>query len=467
MKHSYKDILTALSPLIFLLTLLGTNVYIMGDASQDGGNQIILILSGLLAAGFGIRRGVHWQSMMESVEKNVASTSQALIILLLIGALSGTWMAGGIVPTMMYYGVQWMHPAYYLPLTAIITAVIAIVIGSSWSTTATIGIALIAISEPLGIPTYIAAGAIISGAYFGDKISPLSDTTNLAAAMAGTDVVSHIKYLMITTVPSFLITLILFAGIGYYYLDSSMAYTPDLSMQVILQEHFHISGWYFIVPLIVVVLIAKKVPAIPALSIGVLGGVVCMLGFQDLPTDLVEKYQFVHDAVLQTQGPAEALSGLLQTSGMAGMLNTIWLILAAMFFGGIMEACGFLKILTMAMLRNAKSETALVGATAASAVLVNVSASDQYLSIVIPGRMFAGSYPEYDLAPENLSRTLEDAGTVTSVLVPWNTCGAYQSAVLGVPTFAFLPFAFFNLLSPLMTVLFSWKKVQIKRLKKQ
>ncbi|TVQ76013.1 MAG: Na+/H+ antiporter NhaC [Flavobacteriales bacterium] len=465
MKHTYKDVLVALSPLIFLLILLGTNVYIMGDASQDGGNQIILILSGLLAAGLGIKRGVHWQSMMESVEKNVASTSQALIILLLIGALSGTWMAGGIVPTMMFYGVQWMHPVYYLPLTAIITAIIAIVIGSSWSTTATIGIALIAISEPLGIPTHIAAGAIISGAYFGDKISPLSDTTNLAAAMAGTDVVSHIKYLMITTVPSFLITLILFAGIGYYFLDSSVAFTPDLSMQIVLEEHFHISAWYFIVPLLVVILIAKKVPAIPALSFGVLGGVICMLAFQDLPISTVGKYQFIHDAILQTYGPAETLSGLLQTSGMAGMLSTIWLILAAMFFGGIMEACGFLKILTMAMLSKAKSETALVGATAASAILVNVSASDQYLSIVIPGRMFAGNYPEYNLAPENLSRTLEDAGTVTSVLVPWNTCGAYQSAVLGIPTLAFLPFAFFNILSPLMTLIVSWKKVKIKRIR--
>lgn len=466
MKYSNKDTLVALTPLVFLLVLLGINVFIMGDESQDGGNQMILILSGLLAAGLGIKRGIHWQSMMEGVERNVATTSQAIIILLLIGALAGSWMAGGIVPAMMYYGIQWMHPLYFLPLSAIITALVAIVTGSSWSTTATVGIALMALSGPLGIAPYITAGAIISGAYFGDKVSPLSDTTNLAAAMAGTDVVTHIRYLMYTTIPSFAIALILFSIIGWFQSGGAEGFIVDDSMQQAILGNYHISAWLFLVPVVVIVLIAKKVPAIPALSLGVLGGVVCMLFFQELPGSTQDIYRAVHNAVLGDYGPAEPLSGILRTSGMAGMLSTIWLILAAMFFGGIMEACGFLKILTHRMLKNAKSDVSLVGATAASAVLVNVSASDQYLSIVIPGRMFAGSYRDFDLAPENLSRTLEDAGTVTSVLIPWNTCGAYQSAVLGISTFAFLPFAFFNLLSPLMTLLFSWKGIKVRRLSK-
>ncbi len=466
MTYSNKDTLVALTPLLFLLILLGINVYIMGDESQDGGNQMILILSGLLAAGLGIKRGIHWQSMMEGVERNVATTSQAIIILLLIGALAGSWMAGGIVPAMMYYGIQWMHPLYFLPLSAIITALVAIVTGSSWSTTATVGIALMALSGPLGIAPYITAGAIISGAYFGDKVSPLSDTTNLAAAMAGTDVVTHIRYLMYTTIPSFAISLILFSVIGWFQSGGAEGFIVDDSMQRAILDNYHISGWLFLVPIVVIVLIAKKVPAIPALSLGVLGGVVCMLFFQELPGSTEDIYRAVHNAVLGSYGPAEPLSGILRTSGMAGMLGTIWLILAAMFFGGIMEACGFLKILTHRMLKNAKSDVSLVGATAASAVLVNISASDQYLSIVIPGRMFAGSYRDFDLAPENLSRTLEDAGTVTSVLIPWNTCGAYQSAVLGISTFSFLPFAFFNLLSPLMTLLFSWKDIKIRRLAK-
>lgn len=454
----------SLLPLIFLLVAIFYNIRIVGDAAQDGSNQLILITSGLIAALLGWRRGVYWQHMMEGVEKNIASTSQAIIILLLIGALAGSWMAGGIVPAMIYYGTAIMHPSYFLPASALICAVVALVTGSSWSTTATVGIALMALSEPIGIPLPITAGAIISGAYFGDKLSPLSDTTNLAAAMGNIDVIKHIKYLSITTMPSFIIALIAFTIISLFYTNGS---ADGLSLRQDLPTIYNLSPLIFIAPILTIVLIARKIPAIPALSFGVFAGVACILIFQRDMLQASSIYETLHDVILGTNRPATEsleLQNLLTTSGMAGMLNTIWLILAAMFFGGIMEACGFLNRITKALLRNAKSDTALVGATALSAVTVNVSASDQYLSIVIPGRMFAGSFIDQKLAPENLTRTLEDAGTVTSPLIPWNTCGAYQSKILGVDALSFAPFAFFNLLSPIITLLFIRFDVRIKKI---
>ncbi|MCC5918645.1 MAG: Na+/H+ antiporter NhaC [Cryomorphaceae bacterium] len=471
MDVSRKSIFISLLPLVILLLALSVNVWVMGDESQDGGNQIILMASGMVAAILGLRRGTSWGKMMLGVEKNIASTIQAIVILLLIGALAGSWMAGGIVPAMIYYGMDIMHPGFFLPASAIIAAVVALVTGSSWSTTATVGIALMAVSNTMGISPAISAGAIISGAYFGDKLSPLSDTTNLAAAVAGTDVVSHIKYLSITTIPSFVIALAIFTGIALYQGFGVEGLSVDASMQHELQQLYHISPWFFLVPLLVIFLIAKKIPAIPALMVGIVGGVICFLVGQtdtlDFSSGWHSVYVQVYDLVLRDYEPAnasEVLSDLLGTGGMAGMLPTIWLIIAAMFFGGIMEACGFLQILTLAMLGKSENDFSVFAATASSSVLVNVSASDQYLSIVIPGRMFKDSFEARKLAPVNLSRTLEDAGTVTSVLVPWNTCGAYQSAVLGVGTLTFLPFAFFNLLSPLMTLIFAYFSIKIKRL---
>ena len=288
--------------------------------------------------------------------------------------------------------------------------------------------------------------------------------------MAGTDVISHIKYLSLTTIPSFVIALLIFSGVSLYHGSIDSGIVMDGQIQMNLKEIYNLSPWLFLIPVLVIVLIAKKMPAIPALTIGVVGGIVSMLVFQDEQFGLNQGwavlYRNIHDVVLTDYVPAGvggSMEELLATSGMQGMLSTIWLILSAMFFGGIMEACGFLSILTNAMLKSAESDAAVFTATAASAVVVNVSASDQYLSIVIPGRMFAGSFAERGLAPENLSRTLEDAGTVTSVLIPWNTCGAYQSRVLGVDAFSYLPYAFFNLLSPLMTLIFAWFKIKIKR----
>jgi len=455
----------AVLPLFVLLIALFFNIRTVGDAAQDGSNQLILIASGLIAALMGWIRGVHWQQMMEGVEKNIASTSQAIIILLLIGALAGSWMAGGIVPAMIYYGTAIMHPSYFLPATAIICAVVALVTGSSWSTTATVGLALMAMSTPLGIPLPITAGAVISGAYFGDKLSPLSDTTNLAAAMGNIDVIHHIKYLSITTIPSFVIALIAYAAISVFYTNGQI---EALAMRSELPEIYDLNPLIFLAPLATVVLIIKKMPAIPALSIGVLAGVLCVVFFQRNTMSNDITYELLHNIILGTNQPStdsEEMKNLLTTGGMAGMLNTIWLILSAMFFGGIMEACGFLNRMTSALLHRAKGDTALTAATALSAVTVNISASDQYLAIVIPGRMFAGSFHDQQLAAENLTRTLEDAGTVTSPLIPWNTCGAYQSNILGVNALAFAPFAFFNILSPIATLVFMKLNIKIKRIK--
>lgn len=455
----------ALLPLIVLLIALFFNIRHVGDAAQDGSNQMILITCGLIAAALGWFRGVHWQDMMVSVERNIASTSQAIIILLLIGALAGSWMAGGIVPAMIYYGTALMHPTYFLPVSAIICAIVALVTGSSWSTTATIGIALMAMSEPLGIPIYITAGAIISGAYFGDKLSPLSDTTNLAAAMGNVDVIKHIKYLSITTIPTFIIALVIYLVISLFYGSDA---STSLEMREKLPNIYNLNPWIFLAPVATIVLIARKVPAIPALSFGIFAGIACMVIFQRESLVGTGLYNAIHDALLTQYQPLTSnkdMEELLSTGGMAGMLNTIWLILAAMFFGGIMEACGFLKRMTRALISEKSSDVATVAATAGSAITVNVSASDQYLAIVIPGRMFAGSFAERNLSPENMTRTLEDAGTVTSPLIPWNTCGAYQSTILGVNAFVYAPFAFFNILSPLMSILFMKLNIKIQRIK--
>ncbi len=453
----------AILPLAVLLIALFFNIQMVGDEAQDGSNQIILITSGLIAALAGHSRGIHWQKMMEGVEKNIASTAQAIIILLLIGALAGSWMAGGIVPAMIYYGTGLMHPAYFLPVSAIICAIVALVTGSSWSTTATIGIALMAMSEPLGIPIYITAGAIISGSYFGDKLSPLSDTTNLAAAMGNIDVIRHIKYLSITTIPAFVIALLLYMLMSFFFSSET---STSLDMREKLPDVYNLNPWIFLAPTATILLITRKVPAIPALSFGIIAGIACMVIFQRDAVMSNGMYQTIHDALLTQNQPNtnnETVEKLLSTGGMAGMLNTIWLIIAAMFFGGIMEACGFLQRMTRALVSEKSSDVATVSATAVSAITVNVSASDQYLAIVIPGRMFVGSFSDRNLSPENMTRTLEDAGTVTSPLIPWNTCGAYQSTMLGVNAFTYAPFAFFNLLSPMMSILFMKFDVKIKR----
>ena len=388
--------------------------------------------------------------------------------------MAGTWLISGIVPAMIYYGLQILNSEIFLFATAIITTIVSIATGSSWSTIATIGVALLGIGQALGLGVGMIGGAIISGAYFGDKMSPLSDTTNLAPAMAGTDLFNHIKYMMYTTIPSFFITLILFLVLGFQS-DVSSAQNID-ELLLVLSTSFNITPWLFLVPIMVILLIIKKVPAIPSLLIGtLLGGFFAVIFQPNIILEITESnhmnfsnsYQAVINSMctetnISTQN--EDLNSLLSTGGMYGMLNTIWLIVCAMIFGGIMEVTGLLRRISEPIINLAKTNGSLVATTAGTCIFFNITASDQYISIVVPGRMFIDSYKEKGLAPENLSRTLEDSGTVTSVLIPWNTCGATQSAVLGVATFTYLPYCFFNLISPIMTIVYAYLGIKIKKL---
>lgn len=466
--------IVAIFPIIFLIILLSINVSLYGDDSLGGANQLALILAGAVAGIIGLKSGTNWKSIIEGISNSIKSVTPSIIILLLIGSLAGTWLISGIVPAMIYYGLQILNSEIFLFATAIITTIVSIATGSSWSTIATIGVALLGIGQALGLGVGMIGGAIISGAYFGDKMSPLSDTTNLAPAMAGTDLFSHIKYMMYTTIPSFFITLILFLVLGFQS-DVSSAQNID-ELLLVLSTSFNITPWLFLVPIMVILLIIKKVPAIPSLLIGtLLGGFFAVIFQPNIILEITESnhmnfsnsYQAVINSMstetnISTQN--EDLNSLLSTGGMYGMLNTIWLIVCAMIFGGIMEVTGLLRRISEPIINLAKTNGSLVATTAGTCIFFNITASDQYISIVVPGRMFIDSYKEKGLAPENLSRTLEDSGTVTSVLIPWNTCGATQSAVLGVATFTYLPYCFFNLISPIMTIVYAYLGIKIKKL---
>ena len=465
----------AMIPVVLLVLLLALNVSIFGDDALSGSNQFILLIGAAIAALVGYRNQINHKAMIEKVADNVQSVTGALLILLFVGALAGTWLASGIIPAMIYYGLQIIHPAVFLPACIIICSIISIATGSSWTTSATVGIALIGIGKAMGIDVGMVAGAVISGAYFGDKLSPLSDTTNLAPAMAGTDLFTHIRYMTNTTVPSILITLLVFSILGVFQETAAQADLGNLLEAI--EMRFTINGWLFIVPLVVIGLIVKKRPPLVALFIGTLLGALFALVFQpdiillmsqETTPSLAASYKGILNAItIATEVPTSnpLLNDLFTSGGMEGMLGTIWLIVCAMVFGGIMEAIGALQAISNALLNWAKNTFQLFASTVASCLAINLTASDQYLAIVIPGKMFAKAYKDRDLAPENLSRTLEDSGTVTSVLIPWNTCGAYQSGVLGVGVAEYFVYAIFNWLSPIMTLIFAAFKIKIKMIR--
>ena len=473
-RNSYQ-LLLALSPLLILMLLLWFNVgYVYGDDALSGSNQVILLLSALVAGTIGVINGTKSQDIFDKIKANVKDTSNAIYILILIGGLAGTWLVGGIVPAMIYYGLELINATFFLPTAVVIAALVSLSTGSSWSTTATVGIALMGIGQTMGIPVAIVAGAVISGAYFGDKLSPLSDTTNLAPAMAGTDLFTHIRYMLYTTVPSLLISLILFTIIGLNYTEGALNADEIATVQNLIQETFNITPWVFAVPIGVIVLISRKTDALVAIAMGTIGGLIMALLFQSELMTILGNGEFprYETALRSVYGeiaiPSEnaILSDLLSSSGMSGMMGTVWLVLSAMAFGGAMEACGFLTIITNAIVGLAKNTASLITSTLIACGVLNVTASDQYLAIVVPGRMFKDVYKKRGLAPENLSRTLEDSGTVTSVLIPWNTCGAYQSSVLGVATGDYFMYAFFNLISPIMTLIYAWFGIKIQKIEK-
>ena len=374
---------------------------------------------------------------------------------------------------MIYYGLQILNPEYFLIASCCICAIVSLASGSSWSTIATVGIALIGIGQVLGISEGLVAGAIISGAYFGDKMSPLSDTTNLAAAMSSSNLFSHIKYMMYTTIPSFIISIIIFFFIGLSIETTTTQNINDLL--IALENKFNINYWLFLVPFIVVLLIIKKIPAIPSLMSGViLGGVFAIIFQPEIIKEISqvntlnfkEYYMVVMNSIaseIQINTDNDLMNNLLNSSGMKGMLSTIWLVICAMCFGGAMQETELLKRISDPIIKHAKSTGSLIATTSGTCIFFNLTTADQYLSIVVPGKMFENSFKNKGLAPENLSRTLEDSGTVTSVLIPWNTCGAAQSAVLGVATLTYLPFCFFNLISPIMTIAYGYLNIKIKK----
>jgi NhaC family Na+:H+ antiporter len=467
----------ALLPLSALMSLLCLNVCFYGDETLAGPNQLALLGAAGVAGLIGARQGVSADEVLEGVRRAVSDTLEPLLILLLIGALAGTWMLSGVVPAMIDYGLTLLAPSYFLVATCVLCALVSVASGSSWSTVATIGVALMGVGGALGFSPGLCAGAIISGAYFGDKMSPLSDTTNLAPAMAGGELFAHIRAMLWTTTPAFTLTLLLFTLIGLGAFEG-LSGDVDLSQTRAVQEGLRQSVWVhpslFAVPALVVWLIIKRVPTVPTLAIGALAGGLMAIWAQPALIEHVGggagfKGSFMavmnalsHKVSLPASDPVVAK--LLTSKGMEGMLGTVWLILCALTFGGVMERIGALNLISEALLRRAKSDRALVFTTVGSGLFLNTTASDQYLAIIVPGRMYRKAYEERGFEPEALSRTLEDSATVTSVLIPWNTCGAMQASVLGVATFAYAPFAFFNWLSPLMTLLFAlmgWR--QLKR----
>jgi len=432
----------ALIPVVILMSLLAYNIFLKDGAwLGDYSNQYILLMGGGVAMIVGLFNKVSIGVMIKEVIENLKSVYKPIIILMLVGALAGTWLVSGIIPAMVYYGLQVLSPEIFLPASVIIAAIISIATGSSWTTSATVGIALVGIGTALGINPGMIAGAVISGAYFGDKMSPLSDTTNLAPAMAGTDLFTHIKYMAYTTVPTIIITLIVFS-----ILSMTIETSGEADISTLLQTinaTFNTTGWLFLVPLLVIGLIVLKINPLISLATGVVSAAIFAVIFQ-----------------------SEILNELFSSGGLIGMLWTILLIASAMVFGGVMDGIGALARITKALLKMASSVFGLFATTVVSCFGLNVIASDQYLALVIPGKMFKKAYQDKDLAPENLSRTLEDSGTVTSVLIPWNTCGAYQSDVLGVGVGEYFMFAIFNWLSPFMTLIFAAFRIKIRMLGK-
>ncbi|MAV80169.1 MAG: Na+/H+ antiporter NhaC [Flavobacteriaceae bacterium] len=475
MKNPSLSLLAGLFPIIILVVLLAYNVTIFGDDALSGSNQFILLLGASVAYLVGICNKVSYGQMLQKVGENLQSVTGPILILLLVGALGGTWLLSGIIPTMIDYGLQIANPRFFLSACVLICALVSLATGSSWSTSATIGIALIGIGKALGLPMGMVAGAVISGAYFGDKLSPLSDTTNLAPAMADGELFTHIRYMLYTTLPSIIITVIVFTLLGLSFSASGEVDTEMLSQSI--REKFNINPWLFIVPAAVILMIAKKTPPLLALFIGTLLGGIFALIFQsqllmEMSDSKLLNFDMAYKGILnsvalatdiETNNPL--LNELFSSGGMQGMMGTIWLIICAMVFGGVMDAIGALNAISNALVKWSNNTFQLIASTAASSLTVNLSASDQYLAIVIPGKMFAQAYKDRKLAPENLSRTLEDAGTVTSVLIPWNTCGAYQSGVLGVGVPEYFIYAFFNWISPLMTLLHAYFNFKIKGLK--
>ncbi|ODU45289.1 Na+/H+ antiporter NhaC [uncultured Aquimonas sp.] len=471
------SLLQALLPLVFLVAGLASSVYLYGADSSYGANQIALLLAGGVAGIIGIYNGLRWDDIQAAITRGIALATPALLILLAVGALIGTWILSGTVPALIVYGLKLMDPSFFYPAACLICAIVALAIGSSWTVAGTLGVALMGVASGLDMSPAITAGAVISGAYFGDKMSPLSDTTNLAPAAAGGELFTHVRHMAWTTVPAFVIAMIAFAVVGLG--ASTSAGGADFGdLAGIMGSHFNL-GLHLLIPLVVVFALAvKRFPAYPTILIGALLGAVFAVLFQPDRVvalagsdELTRPWALLSGAwkALATGYSAdtgnEAVNELISRGGMSSMLNTVWLILCAMAFGAVMESVGLLERLIRGVLALARSTGSLITATIATALGCNLVAADQYMAIVLTGRLFKPEYEKRGLAPENLSRALEDGGTLTSPLVPWNTCGAYMAVTLGVSTIDYLPYVFFNLISPVLAGVLAYFGYKIARVR--
>ncbi len=467
--------LDASLPILVLIVLLSSSVILFGDDSSYGPNQIALFLASAVAVIIGLKNGFRWSDIEKAMTKGIALSLGAVLILLAVGALIGTWLLAGTVPTLIYYGMQILSPSWFYAASCILCGIVAMSIGSSWTTAATIGVALIGVAAGLGLSPAITAGAIISGAYFGDKISPLSETTNLAPAVAGAELFSHIRHMLWTTVPSIVLALLLFTLIGLNSSGTADAAQIDLISST-LQHHFTISFWTLIPLFVLLAMAIKKVPAFPTVFIGALLGAVWAFLFQrELMQSILDQdlgntvgslklvWATLFDGFALETG-TDDLDRLLSGGGMSSMLNTIWLIFSAMMFGAVIEKIGLLRKFVQFILKAAQSTGSLITSTIATCIATNILTADQYMAIVMPGRMYKEEYERRGLAPVNLSRTLEDGGTITSPLIPWNTCGAYMHGVLNVNPLDYFIYAFFNLINPVLAVIYAYCGIKILKL---
>lgn len=477
-RASQPSVVVSLIPLAVLVAFLALAIKLFGGDAIMGASQLSLLSASAVCTAIAIvGYRCKWQRLEDAIVTNMRSATPALIILLLIGAIAGTWMASGVIPTLIYYGLKILHPSFFLPASCIICALISLLTGSSWTTIATIGVALMGIGRALGFDDGWIAGAIISGAYFGDKISLMSDTTVLASSTSEVPLFTHIKYMVITTIPSFLIAIIVFTFAGLFATTAAAADTAQISSA--LEATYNISAWLLLVPVLTGLLISRRLPAIVTLFSSVLMAAVAMAiaqpdilmriaGVEEL--SILSSFKAIvlattTDTAVETSNPL--LNDLVATSGMGGMMNTIWLIICAMCFGGVMWGSGMLLAISQIFLRMAHRTISVVSSTVCSGIFFNLTTGDQYISIILTGNLFGHLYDNRGLERRLLSRSVEDSATVTSVLIPWNSCGMAQSTVLGVATLTYLPYCIFNLVSPMISILVAATGYKIFKAKTQ
>ncbi len=470
------SLLQSATPIVVLVILLVGSVYLFGSNSSGGASQMALVFAAAVAAIIAVVNGHPWNDVQRAIVAGIGTAMGAMLILFAVGALIGAWLMAGTVPAMIYYGLQLLHPKFFYAAACLICSVASLATGSSWTVAGTLGVGLIGVAIGFGVSPAITAGAVVSGAYFGDKMSPLSDTTNLAPAVAGTDIFTHIRHMVWTTAPSFTLAVVIFAFVGLRVTIDAESSSLE-QMTDALRNAFTISPWALL-PLVAVLLMAvRKLPPLPTILAGaVLGAITALLLQSEVVIALAGDPQ-LSTAMALAKGVWIALSSgyvsatgvpevdnLLSRGGMASMLTTNWLVICALSFGAVLEHAGMLERLIRSTLKAARSTGSLILTTALTCIGANIVAADQYMSIVLPGRMYKAEFERRGLDPRNLSRVLEDCGTLTSPLVPWNTCGAYMTATLGVATFAYLPFAFFNLINPVVSMLYGLFDITITRL---